>query len=322
MVLTMHPRLPVTLPTQRIRSFDCGYESKSSSNLSDSLTNAAVTRATGRYVSVCKRTFDTRRLGNHLFNFAAMIKAATLTGREVAMVRTHPDGSWLDGVFDISIARVDDIDQLCPCIDVTENRSLAYEWSLPSMMTDPTSIDGKSLLICGWNQSWKIHDWYRRPDEEASATPQSHLRSSSPVFRAYSSAILGSNYLRVGIHIRAGDIANGWELHRGYTIPDLPFFEKAIKYIVENGTSLFTVKNGERRKIQLIVATDDFPWVNTHLNLSSVVNKWENSTVDINLTFSLGNTAAFDLIMLSKCDVVIMTTGTYGWWAAWLADRK
>jgi galactoside 2-L-fucosyltransferase 1/2 len=153
--------------------------------------------------------------------------------------------------------------------------------------------------------------------------PHSHIcEAVRQYFERIRPPYWGSNYLRVGIHIRAGDTANGWELHRGYTIPDLPFFDKAIKYIVENGTSLFTVKNGERRKIQLIVATDDFPWVNTHLNLSSVVNKWENSTVDINLTFSLGNTAAFDLIMLSKCDVVIMTTGTYGWWAAWLADRN
>jgi hypothetical protein len=102
----------------------------------------------------------------------------------------------------------------------------------------------------------------------------------------------------------------------------LPFFERAVDYIVQNGTSLITLKSGEKRKIQLIVATDDFRWTYANLNLSSMVNKWKNSAVDINLTYSLGNTAAFDLIMLSKCDVVVMTTGTYGWWAAWLANSK
>jgi len=57
---------------------------------------------TGRYVSLGKRNFDNRRLGNQLFNFAAMLHVARLTGRRVAMVRRHPHG-WLDRWFQVFI---------------------------------------------------------------------------------------------------------------------------------------------------------------------------------------------------------------------------
>jgi len=33
------------------------------------------------------------------------------------------------------------------------------------------------------------------------------------------------------------------------------------------------------------------------------------------------NLAAADLAILSRCDGVIMTTGTFGWWGAWLANK-
>ena len=43
---------------------------------------------TGRYVSMCRENFNGRRTGNQLFNFAAMLHVAQLTGRRVAMLRT------------------------------------------------------------------------------------------------------------------------------------------------------------------------------------------------------------------------------------------
>jgi galactoside 2-L-fucosyltransferase 1/2 len=251
-----------------------------------------------------------------------MLKAASLTGRQVAMVKNHPSKSWLDSVFNLSIARVDDIDHLCPCTDVTESRGLAYEWSLPTMMKNPTTIDGKSLLICGWTQSWKymtgIENQLRRQ-----LRPHSNIcKAVSQYFEHIRPPSWSKEYLRVGIHIRVGNLADKPSVDRGFTIPQLPFFEKAINYIVENGTSIDTAQSGEKRRIQFIVVTDDVSWTRANLNLSSVVNERKNSAVVMNLTYSLGNTAAFDMILLSKCDVVVMTTGTYGWWAAWLANSK
>jgi galactoside 2-L-fucosyltransferase 1/2 len=36
--------------------------------------------------------------------------------------------------------------------------------------------------------------------------------------------------------------------------------------------------------------------------------------------YSIGQDATVDLALMSMCGGVIQTTGTYGWWGAWLAN--
>jgi hypothetical protein len=199
----------------------------------DSLTNLTITKGTGQYVSVCEKAFDSRRLGNHLFNFAAMLKAASLTGRQVAMVKKRPNYQWIDSVFNISIARIDRIDQLCPCVDVTESRALAYEWSLPKVITKARNSSQKSLLICGYMQSWRymtgVETTLRRQ-----LRPQTHLcEAVVKYFERIRPPSWSGNYLRVGIHIRTGDIANGSAIAKGLHYTSVAVFERAVNYIVK-----------------------------------------------------------------------------------------
>jgi len=103
---------------------------------------------------MCSHNFDNRRIGNQLFNFAAMLHVAWLTGRRVAMVRKHPHG-WLDRWFRVAVTRVDRIQsELCPCQPLGEARGLAYHQPV-LQLSNRTDIVGKSLLVCGWFQSWK-----------------------------------------------------------------------------------------------------------------------------------------------------------------------
>lgn len=86
------------------------------------------------------------------------------------------------------------------------------------------------------------------------------------------------------------------------------------------------------RRIQFIVASDSIDWCKEKLNLHSVVSELmeyrrrQNSSVanaiDVEVTYSVGHSEGFDMVLLSSCDAVIMTTGTYGWWAAWLAEAQ
>ena len=43
--------------------------------------------------------------------------------------------------------------------------------------------------------------------------------------------------------------------------------------------------------------------------------------------YYIGNTDCFssyvdDFVLLQSCDHVIMTVGTFGWWAAWLTSQR
>ena len=103
---------------------------------------------------MCPSNFDGRRVGNQMFNLAAMLHVAQLTGRRVAMLRRHPHG-WLDRWFHVPVTRVNRIDaELCPCLKVGEAAGLVYYPQI-ARLPNRTDIVGKSLLVCGYFQSWK-----------------------------------------------------------------------------------------------------------------------------------------------------------------------
>lgn len=273
----------------------------------------------GRYVSMCINNFDKRRVGNQLFNFAAMLHVARLTGRRVAMPRKHPEGEWLDNWFQVSIARVDDIHmELCPCTVIGESGGLGYDQSIP-VLSNQSDLVGKSLLVCGWFQSWKytigVEAQLRRhlrPLVNISTAVRSFFDSSKPT------RWLGrQTYVKVGVHIRAGDTMVANKLGFGYTIPKRPFFERAMTNVTQD-----TPLDGDKRRIQFFVTSDSIEWVQTALDLTSIGTNLNSSTADVEVTYSVNNSAGFDLTLLTMCDVVVMTTGTFGWWGAWLSNAK
>ena len=280
------------------------------------------TNKTGRYVSMCWGCLnDGRRLGNQLFNFAAMLHVAQLTGRRVAMLRHHPHG-WLDRWFEVPVTHVDSIDtELCPCVQVGEKAHLAYKPQL-AMLSNQTYIAGKSILLCGYFQSWKY-------TEGVESALRHHLRllpNVSAAVRHYLDHIRPSawkeqSFSRVGVHVRSGDIMRRYKWKYGYTIPQRPYFEQAM--------SLFVAEQQERGgRVQFIVTGDSLAWAKRTINFKSIaeqLNRTSSSStkddVVVDVVYSEGHDAGFDLALLSLCDGVIMSTGTYGWWGAWLANK-
>jgi len=277
---------------------------------------------TGRYVTMCPNAlWDGRRLGNHLFNFAAMLHVAKSTGRRVAMLRNHPNG-WLDGVFNLSVARVDNIDRdTCPCYTLKELPPMIYDDSLTSL--SPTNVtDGKSILVCGFTQSWKytvgIEEQlrqYLRPHESLSKAVDLYLQEVVPERWSRDPSVA---HKLVGIHIRTGDIMSKHMASAGFCIPEIPYFRQAMQHVVQS--TMITGGTSRRRRIQFIVFTETVDWCRKRLNLSSVADDLTSPTVDIDLIFSIGKTAQFDFVLLTKSDVMIITSGSYGWWGAWLAN--
>jgi len=274
---------------------------------------------TGRYVSVCPRDFDTRGTGNQLFNFAAMLHLARWTGRRVAMVRRHPHG-WLDRWFRVPVTRVDHFTELCPCVAIGEPAGLVYNPQMP-ILSKTTYTTGKSLMVCGYFQSWKYtvgvesalrHHLRLLPN--VSAALHNYLDQIQP------SAWKGKSFSRIGIHVRAGDIKYRGTLKSGYTIPQRPYFEQAMSRFVSE-------QQGHGGRVQFIVTSDSLAWAKKAINFTSIahqLNLTSSSTEDkvlVDVAHSEGHDAGFDLALLSLCDGVIMSTGTYGWWGAWLANK-
>ncbi|CAH1779361.1 unnamed protein product [Owenia fusiformis] len=104
------------------------------------------------------------------------------------------------------------------------------------------------------------------------------------------------NVTLVGIHVRRGDILLKDKIDFGYTVPSTSYFINAMDY--------FRIQFSN---VKFIVCSDDRKWWEKNMNLTNVV-------------ISKGTKPEVDMAILSKCDHVIISTGTFGWWAAFLAN--
>jgi len=114
----------------------------------------------------------------------------------------------------------------------------------------------------------------------------------------------GLDYIRVGVHVRRGDMSTGYFKDFGYTTAPASYFERAMQRFVANYS-----------RIQFIVCSDDITWCKRNIPETS---KFNSENVDI--VFSSKHPQVIDLAILSRCKHTIMSVGSFGWWAAWLAN--
>lgn len=254
-----------------------------------------------RYVSFSGGFADGRRLGNQLFCFAAVVYVAELTGREPAIEKFRYV-IQLDEVFDLNVER---FDSLCPCHSINEGRHLAFDEATDAQALSSREAVNKSILVGGFRQSWRytmaIERRLRRHltfKEEIRNFSERFLRSHIPP--GWNRA----GFVRVAIHVRRGDILSKRLSDYGYTFPNMSYFSSAMAH--------FT---GRYKRVQFLTFSDDVEWTKKSIKEDLVTPT--NSSV--NVTHVSGHSGGQDMAIMSMCDHVIMTTGTYGWWAAWLA---
>ena len=107
--------------------------------------------------------------------------------------------------------------------------------------------------------------------------------------------------------MRAGDILTMFHLYYGFTVPRASYYIQAANYITANATT----------PVQFIVTTDNLGWAKRHVALEAVCRNCSNTSV----VYSQGHSVGFDMALLASCDALIISTGSYGWWAAWLANK-
>lgn len=103
-----------------------------------------------------------------------------------------------------------------------------------------------------------------------------------------------SEYVIVGIHVRQGDFNQKQVRARGTVAAPRDYFSHAMEYF-----------NERYKHIIYFVASDDIAWCKRNLNASHIVYSTLKSGME-------------DFAALVNCDHLIISSGTFSWWAGWL----
>ncbi|CAG5128535.1 unnamed protein product [Candidula unifasciata] len=222
------------------------------------------------------------RLGNQMFTYASLLGIARAQNRRFVV----SPGSDLQNTFKLlHVAQMQDSGGWQV---VREKHAYAFDTRL-------LNLTKENISIGGYLQSYKYFKDY------ADEVRQEFLFSDSIANEAY---LIVHNLISerkgnlfVGVHIRRGDFLNGGNPKLGYGVPEKSYFLKAFKWM----QSKFPNRN-----ITYLVASDDLNWCNDNLKSDNVL--------------ALPNAPpAIHMAILSSCDHVIMSGGTYGWWSSFLA---
>jgi galactoside 2-L-fucosyltransferase 1/2 len=161
-----------------------------------------------------------------------------------------------------------------------------------------------NVQLRGYFQSWRyfdhVADVVRRNfvfKEDIARRANEYLSSvAPPQWRDV-------DFVRVGIHVRRGDMIQPYYQDYGYNVPPAEYFVKAMRMFIQRF-----------QRVQFIVCSDDVDWCRA--NIPPARSFGEN----VDLAISVGHSQFEDLAILSRCNHVIMSVGSFGWWAAWLAN--
>ncbi|XP_046381656.2 galactoside alpha-(1,2)-fucosyltransferase 2-like [Haliotis rufescens] len=163
---------------------------------------------------------------------------------------------------------------------------------------DPGTFD-PSVQTLSHNANWTLIGYYQswKYFGNISETIRQEFKFRDDVIKdMLKGAPVLANWTRItiGVHVRQGDMASQYELSRGYNIADIGFLNRSMSYF--------------RKKYEnplFIVCSDSITWCKDNLKSGDTI-------------FVKGKPEV-DLATLSHCDHNIVTSGSFGWWGAWLA---
>ncbi|CAI9739389.1 galactoside alpha-(1,2)-fucosyltransferase 2-like isoform X1 [Octopus vulgaris] len=179
---------------------------------------------------------------------------------------------------------------------ITDSRSCAFNKDTTNFSAD------HNYQMQGYLQSWQyfhhVEPALRRMFKFEAAVrekAESILKHAIEVHQKQ----VGSRALTfIAIHIRRGDITTDRLKNYGYNTASLDYIRRAMQYFSER-----------YHRILFFVCTNDMEWAKRYLYSK-------------NIYFVENQTREVDLALMASCNHTIMTVGSFGWWAAWLANGE
>ncbi|KAK3611851.1 hypothetical protein CHS0354_040524 [Potamilus streckersoni] len=219
------------------------------------------------------------RLGNTMFQFAALLSCAKRLNYTAFIRPDHLISQYYLISGTSSVSLIN--------VEIAGEKAFGkYDNELESLNTS------KNWSLGGYYQSWK----YFYKDEDLIRSSFNFKPDIYEKARQFVDSYRQGNRTIVGIHVRRGDMSTSSADASGYSAAPITYIKKSMNYFKERySNALF------------IVVSDEIPWCK------------ENLKEDNGIAFISFNNPGTDMAVLSLCDHVIVTSGTFGWWGAWLA---
>ncbi|XP_036358881.1 galactoside alpha-(1,2)-fucosyltransferase 2 isoform X2 [Octopus sinensis] len=248
------------------------------------LTNTSLEKWRGRLKYLCVSLIG--RLGNQMFIFASGLGIANINNMSMVV---QEGIEHLQSVFDIH--NTEKNKKLCKNAKAKYHRKAS---AFDPRLFNISNID--TVHVGHYLQSYKyfehIYDEIRSQftfKKEIKDKADKILKNIVEKHRKVNNASL--NWTLVGIHVRRGDMVNH---NYGYTVATKEYFVKAKQWFQSHYTNVI-----------FVVASNGLQWCKDNIS--------DNSTYFIN-----GNSAGEDMAILSSCEHLISSVGSYSWWSGFL----
>ena len=258
--------------------------STSEKSLKSSKTKSLVPNQSSNF-SVCCKCMG--RIGNHLFQFASAYGLAALNNMSLVI----DNNCRIPTVFKISSQYRVDVKGCSSFAVKHEKQGCSYDANL-AKFTPNTSYRLETYL-----QSWTYFesslDSLKKELVIADVYKNEGHNHINIVLNKYN--ISDTKYTTlIGVHIRRGDYVNN---KIGRMVATADYLYKAVTFF-----------NSKFKNIIYIVCSDGIEWSIQHMPKG------------LSCEFMIDNSPEVDLAILSSCNHVITTVGTFGWWAGWLSE--
>lgn len=227
------------------------------------------------------------RLGNCLFQYASLLGVSWALNR-TAVFSGKPE---MDQVLQTPPMRLDghpDLEKRCSAAKTVFEKS-CYKFDSDLLKLDPC-VDYR---LGSYLQSWRYFDQFQTRIREALTFNQSVRAEAQGIVDAIRAQY--SNSTLIGLHVRRGDFEKPMHMRVGYPMAGPDYLNRSVSYFqTRHADSVF------------VVASENVNWCKANMPAGARV------------VFLDVHQPEVDLCVLSLTDHIIITFGSFSWWAGYL----
>ncbi|XP_021356720.1 uncharacterized protein LOC110452484 [Mizuhopecten yessoensis] len=234
------------------------------------------------------------RLGNTMFQYASSYGIAKEVQRELVL----PVDDRLWKYFHITAKAVYNRTFTC---ERWKHERIDFTGIWEKHIYEKVKRSPENVMLRHYFQSWKFFEKYKKEIKLEFSLKDSIKNSANKIIRdtAITFYPIGTAVTFIGVHVRRGDYLRIRFSSFGYNIAPSDYVIRAIKYCLSRYTNPM-----------FIVCTEDVEWTRDELK----------SLPDAHIEFVFHeNSPEVDFGLLVACNHTIMTVGSFGWWAGYLA---